>query len=122
MLRLRIFASLLSILTLASALRLQGQGAAIAVVGALGFAAACLAVVAPFDAPDPPRRRFVLGACLLYAGAAALALMLTLGSGARGVSVVWEALLLLAGLALSVWAFATRNRRRSRGWNRYFEN
>lgn len=122
MIRLRIAASLLSILTLVSAVWLQGRGAAIGVVIALGIAAACLAVVAPFDAPDPPRRRLVLGACLAYAGAAALGLALALGSGARGALAAWEALLLLAGLALSGWAFATRNRRRSRGWNRYFEN
>lgn len=120
MTRLRIFASILSVVTLLATAWLYRGGAAIGMVAAAVLAAACLAAVAPFDAPGPPQRRRVLLACLAYVGAAGIAVALGAGAGDPRVGLLLPFPLL--GLALSGWAFATRNRRRSSGgWSGYFK-
>lgn len=122
MARLRASASVLSVLSLVIAAWLWADEAGVGVMIAVVAAAACLAVVSPFDAPDPSRRTRVLAACLAYVGAMAAAVALALGSAARPSPVPWLAALLASGLALSCWAFTTRNRRRAGGMKRYFEN
>lgn len=123
MLRLRIFASILAFLSLAVAVWAWLGDVAREVPIALVVAAACLAIVTPFDAPDPPRRTRVLIACLAHIAALAAALMLArIGGGASGA--LMTALFLLAelGLGLAGWAFATRRRRRMSGSKRYYDN
>lgn len=122
MVRLRVFASMLAMLSLAVAVWAWTQEAAGEVLVALLTAAACLAAVTPFDAPDPPRRTRMLIACLAYVVAAAAAMALAYLDGAPGA--LMTALLLLAefGLGLVGWASATRGRRRMSGSRRYFDN
>lgn len=123
MLRLRIFASILAILSLAVAVWAWVGDVARETPVALLVAAACLAIVTPFDAPDPRRRTRVLVASLAHVAALAAALALArLGGGASGA--LTTALFLLAelGLGLAGWALATRGRRRMSGSRRYYDN
>ncbi len=121
LLRLRMFGSLLSVLSLAIAVWAWMTEAASPVFFALLIAAICLAIVAPFDAPDPRRRTRVLIACLAYLAALATAIVFshTVASGT-----LTSALFLLAelGVGLTCWALATRNRRRVSGLKRYYDN
>ncbi|PAX07323.1 hypothetical protein [Sphingomonas lenta] len=120
--QLRIFAALLSILSLLVAAWMHLGGAPVAVVAAIAVGAACLAVVAPFDAPDPPQRRRVLWACIAHVAAIAVAAVLAVAAEATLPRLGSLMLLLLLGGALSARAFATRNRRRIKGWGGYFTN
>lgn len=121
MARLRVFASALSILSLLVTVLLQLQTVAAAVLAAVLVGAACLAIVAPFNAPDPPRRKRVVAACIAYIGAMAAAIVLALATGADMLPTLWLAVLLAFGLALGGWAFKTRNRRRNQGWGGYYD-
>ena len=122
MLRLRISASIVSLLSLATVILAMVVGAWPGVTIALLAAAACLAIVAPFDAPNPPERIRVMIACLTYLAALMAALMLlqvTVFSRALAIAIV---ALLQCGIVLACWAFATRNRRRLPHSRRYFDN
>lgn len=122
MLRLRMFGSLLSVLSLATAVW-AWMTAASSVFFALLVAAICLAIVSPFDAPDPRRRTWVLIACLAYVAALATAVVFS-RTGAFPSGALTGALFLLAdlGVGLTCWALATRNRRRMSGSRRYYDN
>lgn len=119
--RLRVFASVLSILSLLVAALLRMNAVGTVVLAAVVVAAACLAIVAPFNAPDPPRRKRVFAACLAYVGAMAAAIVLAVLTGAAALPVLWLGALLAFGLGLSLWAFKTRNRRRSPVWGNYYD-
>ncbi len=90
-------------------------------VAALVAGAACLAIVAPFEAMNPPARKRVVAATVGYclASGAALALVLLSDAGNRPLLVMGA--LLACGLILAGWAFKTRNRRRRIGWTDYFD-
>lgn len=122
MLRLRIFAALLAMLTLAVAIWVWQAQDVGEVAVALVVASACLAVVTPFDAPNPARRWRVLIACLAYVMAVGAAMALAYAADFPGS--LMTALLLLAelGLGLTGWALATRKRRRISGSQRYYDN
>ena len=119
--RLRIFASILSVLSLAIALWALMQWAAGEVSIALLIAAACLAIVSPFDAPDPRRRTRVMFACLAHVAAIATALLLARAVGSGSLTGAL-AMLVALGVGLACWALATRNRRRMSGLQRYYHN
>lgn len=122
MLRLRIFASLLSVLSLATMALAFVLGAPIATAIALLAAAACLAIVAPFDAPDPRQRLRVLLACLAYVVGIGAALAFVRGAPDTGALKFALILLVLMGVGMMLWAFATRKRRRMPRSSRYYDN
>lgn len=120
--RLRIFASLLSILSLLVAARMWTVAAFKGPAAAVIVAAALLAIVSPFDAPDPGSRKRVLFACLAYVGAMAAATVRVSFVAPGPFLTLLLGVLAAFGVGLSGWAFATRRRRRSMGFKRYFEN
>ncbi|WP_375427099.1 hypothetical protein [uncultured Sphingomonas sp.] len=122
MVRLRIFASILAILSLAVAVWAWVGEVAAGIPVALFVAAACLAIVTPFDAPNPARRTRVLIACFAHVAALAAAMALAYFSAAPGALMTALLLLTELGLGLTGWAIATRNRRRMSGSRRYFDN
>ncbi len=122
MLRLRIFASVVAILSLATMLLAVVLAAPIGVAVALLVAAACLAIVAPFDAPDTRRRLRVLLACVAYLAAVAVALLFTRSGPTEPVLLIVLTVLVQLGFGLACWAFATRKRRRMPQSRRYFDN
>lgn len=123
MLRLRIFASIMAVLSIAVAVWAWLGDVARESSIALLVAAACLAIVTPFDAPDPRRRTRMLIACLAHVAALAAALMLArIGGGASGALITALFLLTELGLGLAGWVFATRRRRRMSGSRRYYDN
>lgn len=122
MLRLRIFASVVSILSLATMLLAILVAAPIGVAIALLVAAACLAIVAPFDARDSARRLRVLVAGLAYLVAVAVALLFTRGGSTEPTLLIALTVLLQLGVGIACWAFATRKRRRMPQSRRYFDN
>ena len=122
MVRLRIFASILSMLSLAVSLWAWRRAFDQEVLAALLIAAACLAIVSPFDAPNPPQRRRVLIASLAYVVALSAAIALAHASAASGALLSTLVLLGLLGIGLAGWAFATRNRRRLTGFQGYYDN
>ncbi|MCU6455094.1 hypothetical protein LPN01_13500 [Sphingomonas sp. A2-49] len=122
MLRLRIFASLLSVLSLATMALAFVMGAPVATSIALLAAAAVLAMVAPFDAPDPRQRIRVLLACLAYVGGIGAALVFAHGVPDAGMLMFALILLVMMGVGMTLWAFATRKRRRMPRSSRYYDN
>lgn len=122
MARIRAAAAFLSILTMAIGAWALVAGASWPVVLALAVSAALLALMCPFDAPDPGRRTIVALACLAHGSAVGAATVLTQLDGAAGSLVIAQVVLAEVGLALAGWALATRNRRRLPGSSRYFEN
>jgi 4-amino-4-deoxy-L-arabinose transferase-like glycosyltransferase len=122
MLRLRLFASLLSVLTLAAMALAVVSGVPIATAVALLAAAACLAAIAPFDAPEPRQRWRVVLACAIYVGAVAAALLFAYPAPDTGLLKFVLILLGLGGVGLTLWAFATRRRRRMPRSSRYYDN
>ena len=121
MVRLRIFASIVSMLSLAVSLWVSKGPVTGEVLVALLAAAACLAVVSPFDAPDPPQRRRVLIASLAYVAILSIAMMhARADAAATGALMVALVLLTLLGIGLAGWAFATRNRRRFASYHGYY--
>ena len=121
MLRIRVCASFLSILSVAIAAWAWVGRAAGGVFIALLIAAACLAIILPFDAPDPPRRTRVVVGCFAYMSALTVAIIFAKNADS---SALLKALFLLAqlGAGLTCWALATRNRRRASGLRRYYDN
>ncbi|MDP1027364.1 hypothetical protein Q5H91_09075 [Sphingomonas sp. KR1UV-12] len=90
-------------------------------IGLLVGGAACLAIVAPFDAMQPPARKRVVAATLAYVltTIAAAGVVAVTDGGHRPLFVL--AALAACGLILFGWAFKTRNRRRRAGWTDYFD-
>ena len=122
MFRLRMFAAIVSIVTLAVMILAIVLGAPIGVPIALIVAAACLAAIAPFDASARPARNRVLFACLAYLVPVAAALALAHGVPGMNMVMVAVIVLLQLGVWLACWAFATRKRRRMPRSRRYFDN
>ena len=122
MLRLRMCALLLVALTLVAAVWAFVAYETLEVAGALLVGAASLAVVAPFDAAAPRRRWRVLLACLVYVALLAVAIWMAHSLAAAGLLTGVLALLAQAGIALALWAFATRKRRRTPSYQRYYDN
>jgi hypothetical protein len=122
MLRLRIFAAIVSVVTLAAMVLSLVLGAPIGVAIALIVAAACLAAIAPFDAPALRERNRVLFACLAYLVPVAAALAFARGVPGMNIVMVAIIVLLQVGIGLVCWAFATRKRRRMPRSRRYFDN
>lgn len=122
MVRIRIFAAVLSLLALAtvglSVITEAGIGVLIAVLAA----AICLAVVAPFDAPNPQQRLRILLASVAYLLALVAALGLTYITPASNPLMIALVLQIQLGVALTCWAFVTRKRRRMPHARRYFDN
>lgn len=122
MLRLRICAFLLSILTLATAVWAWFAYDALKLGIASLFAALCLVLVVPFDATEPRRRWRVLLGCLVYVAAMAAAIFLAYRDEVSGLVSAALVLLTLAGTGLTLWALATRKRRRTPSYRRYYDN
>lgn len=122
MLRLRICALVLAVVTLFVAVWAWVDYATAEVSISLLFAAMCLAVVAPFDATEPRRRWRVSLACLVYVGAIAAAIIWAYNAAAPGL--ITGALVLLAqtGLGLTLWALAIRKRQKTPFARRYYDN
>lgn len=122
MLRLRICASIVSMLSAATVILalVLGTGPVVPIV--LLTAAACLAIVSPFDAPNPRERTRVSIACLAYFTALAAAFALVLIAAISSTLTIAILTLLQFGVVLTCWAFATRNRRRIPRSRRYFDN
>lgn len=121
MVRLRMFASALSILTLLVTLLAWLQGGSWITVLALVLGAACLAAVAPFDAPSPRERWRVVIACGAYTLAVAAAAVVAQRAEAKVIVMLPTVLLVLAGVSLAFWAIATRKRRRIPASRRYYD-
>ncbi len=121
MVRLRMFASALSILTLLVTLLAWLQGGSWITLVALVLAAACLAIVAPFDAPSPRERWRVVIACGAYSIAAAAAVVAAQRVESKITVMVPIVVLVLAGVSLAFWAIATRKRRRIPASRRYYD-
>lgn len=115
-------ALLLVIVTLFVAVWAWTMDDMIRVVIALLFGSACLAVVSASDAIEPRRRWRVLLACLVYVAVVATAIIWAYTAAAPGL--LTSALVLLAqiGIGLTLWAFATRKRRRMPSARRYYDN
>ena len=122
MLRLRIFAFSLSLLSVVVALWARGTEPDGGTLIALLAAGACLAIVAPFDAPEPPQRRRVLIACIAYLVAVAVAMALANEASASTSMMLALLFLGLFGVGLTLWAFAIRNRRRVSNYHHYYDN
>ncbi|MEG3125910.1 hypothetical protein [Sphingomonas sp. GB1N7] len=122
MVRLRMFASILSILSLiVGALTLLYQ-VGWAVLAAIVVAAACLAIVCPFDAPNPRERTRVVIACFAYLAALMAALVFAYAAPAPNTVMIALVALGVFGVSLTCWALATRKRRRVARSRSYYDN
>ena len=121
MAKIRVSAALLSILSLLAAAFLLLRSTGLVTVALVVLAAACLAVVAPFDAPDPPKRKRVLAGCVGYV--AGILVATALAARSPDEPYLAQALLFLAGCGavLGGWAFRVRNWRRHGGLRPYYE-
>jgi uncharacterized membrane protein (UPF0136 family) len=115
------FASALSLLTLLVTLLAWLQWSSWLTLLALVLGAACLAVVAPFDAPTPRERWRVVIACAAYTGAVGAAVIAAQRVEAPVTVMVPIVLLVLGGVSLVFWALATRKRRRIPASRRYYD-
>jgi len=121
MARIRVFAALLALLSIIIGSWLGiGRGDWIG-AGALIFAAACLAAVCPFDAPDPRRRNRVAIACASYVVLVGVLIVYTYNRRDFWSDTIALFLLLEAGVGLTGWVLATRNRSRLPGSRRYYD-
>jgi hypothetical protein len=121
MARIRFFAALLALLSVVMAVWTAiGERDWIGSVALLA-AAACLAAVCPFDAPDRKRRTRVALACAAYVGVMSLLIVYTHNARDSWSATVALFLLLEAGVGLVGWALATRNRSRLPGSRRYYD-
>lgn len=117
--RLRSCCLVLIFASVAAILSMRAGGAPAVAGAALLVGMALLAVVIPFPAHDRPARTRVFAACVAYAVASALAFLIALSSS-RTMSSAATLVLPLAGSALALWAYRTRNRKRLTGFERYF--
>ena len=122
MLRIRIFAAVLSLLALLTVGLSVITEAGFAVVIALLAAAICLAIIAPFDAPAPRQRLRILLASIAYLLALLAALALTYTTPASNPLLIALVLQIQLGVALTCWVVVTRKRRRMPHARRYFDN
>jgi len=122
MFRLRLSALCLVVLTLATAVWAWLGNDALEIGIASLFAAACLGLVVPFDATQPRRRWRVLLGCLVYVAAMAAATFLAYREATSGLLSGALVLLAIAGIGLTLWALATRKRRRTPSYRRYYDN
>lgn len=122
MLRLRICALLLVVVTLIVAIWAWTTDDMMRVALSLLFASACLGVGSSFDAIEQRRRWRVLLSCLVYVAVVATAIIWAYVAAAPGL--LTGALVLLAqiGIGLTLWAIATRKRRRMPSARRYYDN
>lgn len=88
---------------------------------AVVIGAACLAIVAPFDAPTPRERTRVVLACAAYVAAVAGAVVLAHRVEAPTLAMLALVVLILCGVSLTCWALATRKRRRIPASRRYYD-
>lgn len=120
--RLRLMAAMLAMLSfLVAGILVMVPGITMSSVLTLILAALCIAAVAPFEAFDRPARVRVFLACAAYSAVAAGATALVLADDVPRTIPAVLLLLVVWGLALTVWAFRTRNRIRRRGWQNYFD-
>lgn len=86
------------------------------------IAAGCLAVVTPFEARNPPERKRVLAACVVYVlligGAIGFAFQ---GVAERAAPMGALSALALGGLILVFWSFGIRNRVSRPQWRDYYD-
>jgi hypothetical protein len=120
--QIRVAAGILAILTIVVAgLFLLIPGIGMTIIGSSAVAAACLAVVAPFEALEPPARKRVMAGCFAFVVAIGIALGFAVLDGVDLGPVGMLAGLAAAGTALTIWSFAVRNRRRRTLWGDYYD-
>jgi len=86
------------------------------------IAAGCLAIIVPFEAREPPARKRVLAACVVYVGLIGGALAFALQGIADHVAPMGALVALAAaGLALVLWSFGIRNRVSRPQWRDYYD-
>lgn len=85
------------------------------------LAAACLIIVAPFEALDRAARERVLAACITYVAAIGVALWFALQTPVEQATIVTLAMLATAGLVLVAWSFKIRKHRRRPRWSNYYD-
>jgi hypothetical protein len=122
MVRLRMFASFLSMLSLVVGVLALLNNVGWKVLVAIVSAAACLAIVCPFDAPSPRERIRVVLACFAYVAALLAAFVLAYAAPAPNTVMVALASLGIFGVSLTCWALATRKRRRIARSRSYYDN
>lgn len=123
MARVRLTAAMLALLTVLIAILFWFlPDVSLETVLCTGIAAGILAVVAPFEAREPPARKRVLAACVVYValigGAIAFAF---LGTAERIAPVGALGALAFAGLILVFWSFGIRNRVSRPQWRDYYD-
>lgn len=91
------------------------------VIALVALAAACLAAFTPFDSLEPPARKLAFVACLVFLVCVSLAFALTVQAKSAAVPLASIGAMVTVGVALSVWSFAIRNRRRRAGWRNYYD-
>ena len=86
------------------------------------IAAGCLAIVAPFEANEPPARKRVLAACAVFVVMIGVAMWFVFQAPAdRAAPMGALGMLALGGLVLVVWSFGIRNRVSRPQWRDYYD-
>ncbi len=86
------------------------------------IAAACLFIVAPFEARDPPARKRVLAACVAFVVMIGVAAGFAFQMPAERATPLGTLTALgLGGLILVVWSFGIRNRVSRPQWRDYYD-
>lgn len=120
--QVRLIAGLLAIITvlIAALLYVNPSVSADSVVSCL-VAALCLAIVAPFDALEPPARKRILAGCVAFVAAIVVAFALAAQTTDDRAPLGALASLASVGVVLVACSFAVRNRRRRAHWHDYYD-
>lgn len=97
------------------------QGGSWISILAVVLGAACLAIVAPFDAPAPRERVRVVLACMAYSILIGVATVAAQRVEAPTLLMLALVFLLICGTSITCWALATRRRRRIPASHRYYD-
>lgn len=121
--RVRMTAALLALLTvLITILFWFIPDVGVDTIACTGIAAGFLAIVAPFEARDPPARKRVLAACMAFVVMIGVASWFALQMPAERAGPMGAlAILAAGGLILVIWSFGIRNRQSRPHWRDYYD-
>lgn len=121
--RVRLTAALLALLTVLIAILFWFiPDVRLETVACTAIAAGCLAIVTPFEANEPPARKRVLLACIVFVAMIGIAMWFAFqGSAERAGPMGALTMLAVGGLALVVWSFGIRNRVSRPQWRDYYD-